>query len=193
MPRSVSIHAIQPEGYPDRLAGQLGRAPASATAEDGVFVVQNAIDPRQLLRGGMLGDEKSRLTLAGSEVHILQLDPELGGWASVPSFVPGERHFVLAAPSAATIVEQQLVRWSTETISNQPAPGAFAAWRLYGDVVLQGDEDLEGVLADRRSTLKHRFAFRGGLPLEAHRSYLSGGAPDVWLPTYDRTRPMAHA
>jgi hypothetical protein len=79
-------------------------------------------------------------------------------------------------------VEQQLRHWSTETISSQPAPGTLAGWRLYGDVVLQGDETLEGVLADRRPTLNHRFAFRGGLPLEAHRSYLSSGAPDVWLP-----------
>jgi hypothetical protein len=180
-PGSVSLQALQPDGYPDRVAGQLGGATCSAAVDDGVFVVGGS-DPRYLLRGGMLGDETCRLTFPGSEVHVLQLDEELGGWASVSAFVPGERHFVLAAPSAADQVRQQLERWSTEPITAQRAPGTFAAWSLYGDIVLQGDEVLEGALAGRRPTLKHRFALRGGLPLALAGSYLSGGAPDVWLP-----------
>lgn len=182
MPRSVSIQAIQPEGYPDRLAGQLGGSAASAAATDGVFVVQNAIDPRQLTHGGSIGNDASKLTLPGSDIYVLQLDPELGGWASVDSFVPGERHFVLAGPSVAESVEEQLRHWSTEAISAQPAPARLSSWRLFGNVVLQGGETLEGALGDRRPTFKHRFAFHGGLPLETPRSYLSGGAPDVWLP-----------
>ena len=48
--------------------------------------------------------------------------------------------------------------------------------------VLQGGEQLEGILEGRRATMRHRFALRGGLPLEAASSYLSGGAPDAWLP-----------
>lgn len=180
-PGSVSLQALQPDGYPDRVAGGLGGAPCSAAAEDGVFVV-GANDPRQLLRGGTLGDDLCRLTFSGGEVHVLQLDEELGGWASVSAFVPGERHFVLAAPSAAEQVRQQLERWSTEPVTAQRAPGPFAEWSLYGDIVLHGHEQLEGVLAGRRPTLKHRFALRGGLPLPLAGSYLSGGAPDVWLP-----------
>lgn len=184
MPRRVSIRAKQPDGYPEHLRGVLGGTVASATADTGVFVVDGTPDPRQLTRGGMLGDANYRLTLAESEIFILQLDPEVGGWASVASFVPGVRHYVLATPSVAGTVWNQLERVCAEPPSVQPPlPGAFAAWSLYGDVVLQGNEALEGVLADRRPTLSHRFVFRGGLPLESHHSYLSGGAPDVWLPS----------
>ena len=183
-PRRVSIRAIQPEGYPDRLAGQLGGLPASTVADSGLFVVEGTADPRQLLRGGTLGDATCRLTLAPSEVFILKLEPELGGWASVSSFVPGLRHYVLASPSVADSVWHQLDWVCASPPTAQPAlPGTFAAWSLYGDVVLQGNEVLDGVLADRRPTLSHRFALQGGLPLEAHHSYLSGGAPDVWLPS----------
>ena len=74
-PRRVSIRAIQPEGYPGRLAGQLGGSPASAAAEDGVFAVEGAADPRQLVRGGTLGDATCRLSLPPSDVFILQLEP----------------------------------------------------------------------------------------------------------------------
>lgn len=181
-PKSVSVEALQPDGYPDRLAGQLGSRSVSAAAEDGVFAVQGALEPRHLLGGGTLGDVAARLTLPGSEVFILRLDTELGGWGSVAAFTPGERHFVLAAPTVAASVEHQLRRTSSSEVSVQPGPGPFAAWRLVGDVVLQGGEQLEGILEGRRATMRHRFALRGGLPLDAASSYLSGGAPDAWLP-----------
>ncbi len=183
-PRRVSIRAIQPGEQPRTSCRPARGSPASAAAEDGVFAVEGAADPRQLVRGGTLGDATCRLSLPPSDVFILQLEPGLGGWASVSSFVPGMRHYVLAAPSVAGSVWDQLNRvCASPPTAQQALLGAFSAWGLYGDVVLQGNEVLDGVLADRRPTLRHRFTFRGGLPLEAHRSYLSGGAPDVWLPS----------
>jgi hypothetical protein len=181
-PKGVSLRSPQPDGYPEQLYGQLGGLSASAVARDMVFAVEQAIDPRYLRGDGALGDAASRLKFGGSDLYVLRLNPDLGGWASVSAFVPGERHCVLAAPAVADNVRQQLMRWSTEPVNSQRAPGPFAAWTLFSDVVLQGEEALEGVLAEKRTTLRHRFAFRGGLPLEARWSYLSGGAPDVWLP-----------
>lgn len=182
VPGSVTVQSLQPEGYPDRLAGQLGNRPVSAAAEDGVFVVQGALDPRHLLGGGTLGEAAARLSLTGSEFFILRMDTDFGGWASVSAFTPGERHFILAAPAVANTIEQQLERLGKPDIAAGSAPGAFAGWRLIRNVVLEGNERLEGVLAERRPTLRHRFDLRGGLPLEAAHSYLSGGAPDAWLP-----------
>jgi hypothetical protein len=182
MPGSVMVQAIQPDGYPDRLAGQLGNRSVSGAAKDGIFVVEGPLDPRHLLGGGALGEAAARLTLTGSDMFILRMDTEFGGWASVSAFTPGERHFILAAPTVAHEVEQQLERLGKPDVTAGPAPGAFAAWRLIRNLVLEGNERLEGVLAERRPTLRHRFALRGGLPLDTANSYLSGGAPDVWLP-----------
>ncbi len=182
LPASVSVESLQPEGYPERLFGHSGGWAVTAVADDGVFVIQGAVGPQHLLKGMTLGDAAARLALAGSELVILRIDEDLGGWGSVASFTPGERHFVLAAPSVAADVEHQLGGASSSPITARPAPGGLPGWMLYGDVVLQGNERFEGALASSRSTIRHRFDIRGGLPLRASASYLTGGAPDVWLP-----------
>ena len=183
VPRRVSLQALQPPGYPDRLGGTIGGVHVSAAALDGVFLSTSEVAPRQLLRGGEMAAGSCRLKLGGADVHLLRLDPELGGWASVSAFAPGERHAVLVSPRIKEAVERQLRAASKEQVSIERAPGALAEWGLIRNVILVGDVALTGALAQGQPTLKHRFALKGGLPLQARASYLSGGAPDVWLPT----------
>jgi hypothetical protein len=182
-PRSVSLLALQPPGYPGRLGGIIGGAHVSVAAVDGVFVASGEVTSRQLLRGGEATAGSCRLKLDAGDVYILRLDPELGGWASVSAFAPGERHAVLVSPRIKDSVERQLKAASKEAVSIERAPGALAEWSLVRNVILVGDVPLTGALAEAQPTVRHRFALKGGLPLEASASYLSGGAPDVWLPT----------
>ncbi len=173
LPVSVSVEALQPAGYPERLFGQSGGRAVTAIADDGVFVVQGGVGAQHLLKGMTLGNESARLTLAGSEVVILRIDEDFGGLGSVASFAPSERHFVLAAPTVVDEVGDQLGGASSSAITVRPAPAGLPGWTLFSDVVLQGNESFEGVLASNKPTVRHRFDLRGGLPLGASASYLS--------------------
>lgn len=180
-PVRLSLQALQPPGYPGRLRGAAAGRTAVAVAEDGVFEIQGAVEAPLLLRGVTVESDGCRLSLAGSEIHVLRRHHEFG-WASVASLSPGERHCLLVAPTCTEAVQQQLERASVESIQVRSAPGALSAWSVIRNVVVTGELQLTGALADRRPTLRHRFALRGGLPLIAKDSFLSGGAPDVWLP-----------
>lgn len=179
----VSIQGLQPDGYADILHGSIsGGLAVTVVATDGVLQLRGEVDPRHLTRGFVTASDGCSARLTRSDVHILRLDPELGGWASVSAFVPGERHCVLVAPGQADDVIRQLERASVEPVHVQSAPARLAAWSLVRNVVVSGEVPLTGLLETRRPTARHRFAFRGGLPLVAKGSYLAGGAPDVWLP-----------
>lgn len=187
--RRVSLQAIQPAGFPDRLSG---RGPSGATtvrALDGVLRLEGEAGPRQLLDGVSVSEAGCSLTLAGSDLHVLRLDPELGGWASVSAFKPRERHCLLVAPSLGDQLERQLDRVATDPIQVERAPGLLAAWSLIRNVVIDEGRALSGPLAGRRRPQRHRFVLRGGLPLAMASSYLEGGAPDAWLPPVDGDPP----
>ena len=154
----------------------------TADASDGVYDLSGEVDSRMLQRGLRLVAGDCALVLDGASVHVLRLDEDLGGWASVDTLIPGERHWLVVAPSDAADVLEQLGRKAGEEFTYQPAPDRLSEWTLVRNVVLDDPEGLSGALSQRRPTERHRLAFRGGLPLPAHNAYLAGGAPDLWLP-----------
>ena len=179
---SAALRGLRPAGYPDRLQGSCAGRAISAEAQDGVFDVLCDIDPSMLARGIRLGSEACELVFEGADVHVLRLDSELGGWASVDFFEPGERHWLLISPEHRDDVLQQLNRSAADVGRVVPGPGGLRRWTLVRNVVFGGAANLSGALAMRRPSHRHRFALRGGLPLAAASAYLAGGAPDAWLP-----------
>ena len=179
---SVSLLALQPEGYPERLQGASGGRAVTADVEDGVFAVRGEVEPRMLLSGLRLGGGECQLVLDGSAVHVLRLDADLGGWASVDFIEPGQRHWMLVSPEQRADVLAQIGRAAQEPGNHAPGPGALRSWTLVRNVVFDGAAKLGGALASQRPTHRHRLTLRGGLPLASLGGYLEGGAPDLWLP-----------
>ena len=179
---SVALLALQPAGYPKTLAGRVGGRPVAAETVDGVYELDREVESRMLTEGLRLGASDCHLLLAASEVHVLRLDTELGGWASVDAIEPGERHWLLVAPGQRDDVLMQLQRSAQQPGQEDKAPGALADWTIIRNVVFEGAADLTGALATKRPSHRHRFSLRGGLPLRPNAAYLAGGAPDVWLP-----------
>ncbi|UGS35340.1 hypothetical protein [Capillimicrobium parvum] len=186
---SVSLMAEQPDGFPTRLQGPFAGRTVTAMAQDGVFTLSGSVEGRMLLRGLVLGSGDARLVLAGGEVHVLQLDPELGGWATTSSIEPGVRHWLLVSPSQSDDVLAQIGRCAQERGVETDAPGALRGWTIVRNVVFDDAAALSGVLSSQRPTNRHRLTLRGGLPLRATSSYLAGGAPDLWLPVAPNDEP----
>lgn len=179
---AISAQAIQPDGYSARLTGRLADETVVAEANGGVYDLSRDVDDRILSSGLRVSDGDCGLVLEGSPVHVLRLDEDLGGWASVEALAPGERHWLLVSPLEAGDVLRQLKRTGTTDFTYQPGPGRVSDWMLIRNVVVDDPQGLRGALSARRPTERHRLAFRGGLPLAASNAYLAGGAPDLWLP-----------
>lgn len=179
---SASAMAEQPDGFPDRLEGAFAGRTVSATADDGVYSLTGEIEGKMLSNGLDLGTAAARLVLDGSDVHVLELDAELGGWASVKAIRPGARHWLLVSPAHAKDVLAQLDQCAQVCGAIGPGPAALREWTMVRNVVFDGAASLSGALSVRRPTHSNRLALRGGLPLGAANAYLAGGAPDLWLP-----------
>jgi hypothetical protein len=179
---SIALLALQPAGYPNTLTGRSGASQVTAGAVDGVYELDSEVEPRMLTEGLRLGASDCQLVLAASEVYVLRLDTELGGWGSVDAIEPGERHWLLVAPGQRDDVRMQLQRSAQQPGYEDKAPGALPDWAIIRNVVYEGAADLTGALATKRPSHRHRFSLRGGLPLRPNAAYLAGGAPDVWLP-----------
>jgi hypothetical protein len=186
---TFSLMADQPDGFPDRLQGAFAGRTITATAEDGVFMLVGIVEPRMLIKGLELGSGDARLVLQGAEVHVLRLDPELGGWASTDAIEPGERHWLLVSPTHEADVLAQIDRYAQERGVTTAAPGALRDWTIVRNVVFDGAAALTGALSGQRPTNRHRLTISGGLPLRAAHSYLAGGAPDLWLPILPAEQP----
>lgn len=179
---AVAAHAIQPDRYPARLIGRLAGDTVTAEANGGVYDLSREVDGSMLSSGLRLRSAECALVLGGAQVHVLRLDEDLGGWASVETLAPAERHWLLVAPSQADDVLEQLDGKAAKEFTYEPAPGRLSDWTLVRNVVLADPQGLSGALSHQRPTERHRLAFRGGLPLAARNAYLTGGAPDLWLP-----------
>jgi hypothetical protein len=186
---SVSLMADHPDGFPARLQGTFVGRTVTATAEDGIFSLVGSLEARMLTRGLDLGSGDARLVLPGTEVHVLQLDPELGGWATTQAIEPGERHWLLVSPIHADDVLAQIDRCAQERGVTTAGPGVLRDWTIVRNVVFDGAAALTGALSGQRPTNRHRLTIRGGLPLQAARSYLAGGAPDLWVPVLPAEQP----
>lgn len=185
----VMLGALQPDGFPNRLQGPLAGRVLTADATDGVFSVAGEVNSRLLARGLKLGSADCQLTLGGSDVFVLALDADLGGWASVDSIDPGARHWILVSASQRTETLAEVDRWAQERGVTTELSGALGGWCLIRDVIFDGAADLKGALGDHKPSPRRRFSLRGGLPLKLASTYLAGGAPDVWLPA----RPQGDA
>lgn len=179
---SVALLALQPAGYPATLTGRMGGRQVVAEAVDGVYELDRDVESRMLTEGLRLGASDCQLVLTASEAHVLRLDTDLGGWASVDAIEPGERHWLLVAPGQRGDVLTQLKQSAQQPGHEDKAPGPLADWAIIRNVVFEGAADLRGALATKRPSHRHRFSLRGGLPLRPTAAYLAGGAPDVWLP-----------
>lgn len=148
-----------------------------------------AVDSRMLRRGASLRGDGFSLVLPGAAVYVLRLDPDVGGWGSVPGVLVGQRHWVLLADD----VWEQASRWLFDHSGGacreeEHFRGALPGWRLLRDVVIDRPPSRPAP-ADSSSlapSMHHRVELEGGLPLDrGTRTYLVGGPPDLWRPELD--------
>lgn len=116
----------------------------------------------------------------------LREDPVLGEWVEVSRVEPNETHWVLCAARASEHLEEYLAEHAAAGWTRwRHAPGLHD-WLLYRDVeiirtapVLTYPE-----LWRLRPTSALSLSFKGGLRLRdlGTNVYLTGGAPDLWVP-----------
>jgi hypothetical protein len=133
--------------------------------------------------------------LTPSPVVPFRQHEALGCWASVRQLVPGEQHWVLVRDDHAPMVrdylrEAALAGWRE---ARAVAPGG---WIFIRDVVIDAaphhvpNPALSRVVPSTRA----RPSLWGGLPVASNPDlYLSGGEPDLWVPTTQvgETLPLA--
>lgn len=185
----LAFVAERPAGFPAQSSFEFDgiREPIALTAVGNNFygelpiaVSTNALDTglRGLHDGLALG-------LTPSPVIPFRQNEALGCWASVRQLVPGEQHWVLVRNDYAAILRSYL---SDAALSGwREAQGiAPVGWTFFRDVTIDAaPHDVPSpALARVVPSLRARPALWGGLPLSSNPDlYLSGGEPDLWVPT----------
>jgi hypothetical protein len=123
----------------------------------------------------------------------LARNPVLGCWASVSRVEPGERYVVLVERAHTQMVETFLCEHAREDWNREDDAFAPPGWVLFSGVVLE--ESLAEIpaapLAVLAPRLRERPTLKGGLLLDSGVSlYLSGGEPDLWLPSLLDTKTV---
>lgn len=167
---------------PEQLRLSTGRGTLALSAEDGWYR-GSLPDELTLRRGCEAKGDRWLAALRGDEVFVLAPNPDMGGLAPVSTVRPNERYWILASPARASEVEDRLKDSAGEEWGRQRAPRPIREWSLFEGVTFRSGVSLTGALARYTPSHGHRFVLSGGLPLLPNNAYLSGGAPDVFLPT----------
>lgn len=188
----VALAAPRGEGLPESpevLAPDGRRVRMSSTSSHWYDSVPLPVEAGTLRHGASLQGAGFSLILRGGEVHVLRLDPQLGGWGSVPSVLVGERHWVLLADEVWERVRGWLFEHGgSECQEDERLARVLPRWHLVRDVVIERPPATPppAGMACLSPSIQHRVALKGGLPLQrGGGAYLVGGPPDLWRPMID--------
>jgi hypothetical protein len=153
-------------------------------------VSANALDTG--LRGQFEG---FALGLTPSPIVPFRQHEGLGCWASARQLVPGEQHWVLARDDHAGMVRDYLREAAMAGVREAQAV-APRGWTFFRDVVIDAAPHHvpNPALSRVVPSVTARPSLWGGLPIASNPDlYLSGGEPDLWVPTTQvgETLPVA--
>ena len=187
---SLRLVAESAPGLPDHTACQskVSGSYELIRASDGWFDVSPDSVTADLLDSGLKLDAQDlSLEFDPSPIVVLRENTNLGAWVSVDSMTPSDSHWLLVREDFETDVSAYLQEnaseeWRLARGARLGVPG----WLLFRDVVV--DEFPQArpgppldVLVPR---VEGRVSLWGGLPLpRGERVFLTGGEPDVWVPT----------
>jgi len=195
----LAFVAERPRGFPGQATFNFeetrGGVPLSA-ASNGFYselpfeVSANALDTG--LRGQFEG---FALGLTPSPIVPFRQHEGLGCWASVRQLVPGEQHWILARDDHAAMVRDYL-REAAMAGAREAQAVAPRGWTFFRDVVIDAaPHDVPNLVLSRVvPSVTARPSLWGGLPIASNPDlYLSGGEPDLWVPTTQvgETLPLA--
>jgi hypothetical protein len=142
-----------------------------------------------LRRGVRLVSDRHALSLSGADIHLLRKHEELG-WASAKDMTPATQHWLLVAEPQWEAVETYLRRVARPEWERIQSPAIPQGWGAFRNVVIDAIDHLAAPHGLDRlvPTLRRRVSLSGGLPLSrSMHVYLSGGEPDLWLPSAGET------
>jgi hypothetical protein len=179
---TLDVEATTGAAFSLRAAGDDFYAPMLLDASGGPALAE------ALLPGFLLRSKTITIRAGVGRVIPLGETEDVGGHlASRRRVVPGEAHWLLVrddmkAPALALLVEIAREGWYEAPVE------APAGWVLLRDVVidLPPPGEVHPDLAPLVPAVEGRPQLRGGLPVDTGegRAYLTGGAPDLWLPEW---------
>jgi len=184
---TINLMAPQPDGFPARfpVRSPRGAVEMVATQKGWYDAVPIEASDHVLMDGATLEGVEFSLRLHGGRLHVLRINAEAGGWTSVDTLRPGERHWILVHESLWKDVQQFLERKAgADCQEDERIRATFPQWHLLRDVVIDSsyEGDLPSELRVLLPTIRNRLSLEGGLPIRGSDSYLVGGEPDLWRP-----------
>lgn len=185
----LAFVAQRPPGFPAQATFDFEetseRVALAAASNDFYGELPLEVSPRTLDTGLHGLYQGFALGLTPSPIIPFRQHEALGCWASVRQLVPGEQHWVLVRVDHATMVREYL---------NEAALGGWReaqsvapkGWTFFRDVAIDAAPHHvpNPALSRVVPSLKARPSLWGGLPVANNPDlYLSGGEPDLWVPT----------
>lgn len=195
----LAFVAERPRGFPTQATFDFEEAQGGValTAASNDFYGELPLEvSAKTLDTGLRGQyEGFALGLTPSPVVPFRQHEALGCWASVRQLVPGEQHWVLVRDDHEAMVrdylhEAALAEWRE---AQAIAPNG---WTFFRDVVIDAAPHRvpNPALSRVVPSVTARPSLWGGLPVASNPEiYISGGEPDLWVPTTQvgETLPLA--
>lgn len=195
----LAFVAERPRGFPAQARFDFGEARGgvalSAATDDFYSELPFEVSANALDTGLRAQFEGFALGLTSGPIVPFRQHKGLGCWASVRQLVPGEQHWVLAREDHAAMIRDYL-REAAMAGAREAQGVAPKGWTFFRDVVIDAaPHDVPNPALSRVvPSVTARPSLWGGLPIASNPDlYLSGGEPDLWVPTTQagETLPLA--
>ncbi|WP_330275864.1 hypothetical protein OG205_09425 [Lentzea sp. NBC_00516] len=162
---------------------------------------------QDLTRGLRLVGQQCSARFSPADVVVFAEDPDAGCWLSCPSINPHEEHLIAARDDVVAALERVFVEAAEpgwRRVGRVGASQLLPGWKLYRSVVFADAGRLDAALSRTpvlrmspvRPDLVVRPQLTNGLRLARHVTrfaYLSGGEPDLLLPSGQQARTVEAA
>ncbi|MGW6928456.1 hypothetical protein ACWGE0_00235 [Lentzea sp. NPDC054927] len=162
---------------------------------------------QDLTRGLRFAGQQCAARFSPAEVLVFAEDPDVGCWLSCQSVNPHEEHLIAARDDVAAGLERVLVEAAEpgwRPVGRSGPAQLLPGWKLYRSVVFGDAGRLDAALSRTpvlrtspvRPDLVARPQLTNGLRLARHVTrfaYLSGGEPDLLLPSGQQSRTVEAA